>query len=194
MFASDVVLGEKLNIERKAHFERDIVKYTKAGAAWCMAQHQDTLNRLTEASKIADNYISESGIKINETHIEPGSKCGVIYAGAVQGNFQEVLKKYNLKLSWLKIGMIHPLPEERIKKFLKNMDRVLVLEELDPLIEAEVMRLAFLLNKKIDILGKFDKTLSLIGNYSFKKIKKGFKWAGIKKPVIATIGDSTLFF
>jgi len=173
--ASDVVLGEKLNIKRKAHFERDIVKYTKAGAAWCMAQHQDTLNRLTEASKIADNYISESGIKINKTHIEAGSKCGVIYAGAVQGNFQEALKRYNLKLSWLKIGMVHPLPEERIKKFLEKVDRVLILEELDPLIEAEVMRFAFLINKKIDILGKFDKTLSLIGNYSFKKIKKGLE-------------------
>jgi len=285
--ASDVVLGEKLNIKREAHFERDIVKYTKAGAAWCMAQHQDTLNRLTEASKIAENYISESGIKINEIHIEAGSKCGVIYAGAVQGNFQEVLKRYNLKLSWLKIGMVHPLPEERIKEFLKNIDRVLILEELDPLIEAEVMRIAYLLNREVEILGKFDKTLSLIGNYSFKKIKnalevllktklesgqdpkilerakklevkrptsfcigcphrgtyfalnkaiknlkykkdeiiitgdigctilgmskpfescwtevamgasiglaQGFKWAGIKKPVIATIGDSTFF-
>jgi len=173
--ASDVVLGNKLSIERKAHFERDIAKYTKAGAAWCMAQHQDTLNRLNEAFKIADNYISESGIKINETHIEKDSRYGVIYAGAVQGNFQEILKRYNLKLSWLKIGMIHPLPEERIKKFLETVDRVLILEELDPLIEAEVVRLAFLMNKKIDILGKLDKTLPVIGCYSFKKIKKGLE-------------------
>ena len=172
--ASDVEIGKKLKLEkREAHFERDIVKYTKAGAAWCMAQHQDTLNRLAEASKIADNYISESGIKINETHIEKDSRYGVIYAGAVQGNFQEILKRYNLKLSWLKIGMIHPLPEERIKKFLETVDRVLILEELDPLIETEVMRLAFLMNKKIDILGKLDKTLPVIGSYSFKKIKKG---------------------
>ncbi|MEA1939357.1 MAG: thiamine pyrophosphate-dependent enzyme [Candidatus Caldatribacteriota bacterium] len=285
--ASDVMLGEKLNIKRKAHFERDIVKYTKAGAVWCMAQHQDTLNRLVGASKIVDNYISESGIKINETHIVQRSKCGVIYAGAVQGNFKEVLKRYDIKLSWLKIGMVHPLPEERIKKFLETVDRVLILEELDPLIETEVMRLAFLMNKKIAILGKFDKILPLIGNYSFEKIKnalevllktklesgqnpkilerakelevkrptsfcigcphrgtyfalnkavknlkykkdeiiitgdigctilgmnkpfescwtevamgasigiaQGFKWAGIKKPVIATIGDSTFF-
>jgi len=286
--ASDVEIGKKLKLEkREAHFERDIAKYTKAGAAWCMAQHQDALGRLAEASKISDFYITESGIKVNETHFEDGSKQGVIYSGAVEGNFKEALKKYNLKLSWLKIGMVHPLPEERIKKFLKKVDRVLVLEELDPLVEAEVMRIACLLNKKVEILGKFDKSLSLIGNYSFKKIKsaleillktrlesgqdskilerakelevkrsnsfcigcphrgtyfalnkaiknlkykkdeiiitgdigctilgvskpfescwtevamgasiglaQGFKWAGIKKPVIATIGDSTFF-
>jgi indolepyruvate ferredoxin oxidoreductase alpha subunit len=286
--ASDVEIGKKLKLEkREAHFERDITKYTKAGAAWCMAQHQDVLGRLAKASIISDSYITESGIKVNETHFEGGSKQGVIYAGAVEGNFKEVSKKYNLKLSWLKIGMVHPLPEERIKKFLEKVDRVLVLEELDPLVEAEVIRVAYPLNKKVEILGKFDKTLSLIGNYSFKKIKKsleillktklesgqdpkilerakelevkrptsfcigcphrgtyfalnkaiknlkykkeeiiitgdigctilgiskpfescwtevamgasiglaqGFKWAGIKKPVIATIGDSTFF-
>ncbi|GAH77363.1 unnamed protein product, partial [marine sediment metagenome] len=116
-----------------------------------------------------------SGIKVNETHFEDGSKQGVIYAGAVEGNFREALKRYNLKLSWLKIGMFHPLPEERIKKFLEKVDRVLVLEELDPLIEAEVMRIAYPLNKKVKILGKHDKTLSLIGNYSFKKIKNALE-------------------
>jgi indolepyruvate ferredoxin oxidoreductase alpha subunit len=174
--ASDVEIGKKLKLEkREAHFERDIAKYTKAGATWCMAQHQDALNRLEEASRLCDSYITESGIKVNKTHFEDGSKQGVIYAGAVEGNFKEALKKYNLKPSWLKIGMVHPLPEERIKKFLEKVDRVLVLEELDPLIEAEVMRIAYILNKRVEILGKFDKTLSLIGNYSFKKIKNALE-------------------
>jgi len=286
--ASNVEIGKKLKLEkREAHFERDIVKYTKAGAAWCMAQHQDALGRLAKASKISDSYITESGIKVNETHFGDDNKYGVIYVGAVEGNFKEVLKKYNLKLSWLKIGMVHPLPEERIKEFLEKVERVLILEELDPLIEAEVMKIAFLINKKVEILGKFDKTLPLTGNYSFKNVKnaleallgvelepeqnskilekakelevkrptsfcigcphrgtyfalnkaiknlkykkeeiiitgdigctilgmskpfescwtevamgasiglaQGFKWAGIKKPVIATIGDSTFF-
>ena len=286
--ASDVGIGKKLKLEkREAHFERDIAKYTKAGATWCMAQHRDALSRLAKASKISDSYVTESGIKVNEIHFEGANKYGVIYAGAVEGNFKEALKKYNLKLSRLKIGMVHPLPENRIKEFLEKVDKVLVLEELDPLIEAEVMRIAFLINKKVEILGKFDKTLPLTGNYSFRKIKnaletllkvklepeqnseilkkaqklevkrptsfcigcphrgtyyainkaiknlkykkdeiiitgdigctilgmnkpfescwtevamgasiglaQGFKWAGIKKPVLATIGDSTFF-
>ena len=174
--ASDVEIGKKLKLEkREAHFERNIAKYTKAGAAWCMAQHQDALSRLAEASKISDSYVTESGIKVNETHFEDANKYGVIYAGAVEGNFKEALKKYNLKLSWLKIGMVHPLPEERIKEFLEKVDQVLILEELDPIIEAEAMRIASLINKKVKILGKFDKTLPLTGNYSFKKIKNGLE-------------------
>jgi len=174
--ASDVELGKKLKLERReAHFERDIAKYTKAGVTWCMAQHQDAHGRLAEASKICDSYVTESGIKVNETNFKDDNKYGVIYAGAVEGNFREALKRYHIKLSWLKIGMVHPLPEERIKKFLEKVDRVLVLEELDPLVEAEVMRIAYLLNKKVEILGKYNKTLSLIGNYSFKKIKNALE-------------------
>jgi indolepyruvate ferredoxin oxidoreductase alpha subunit len=174
--ASDVEIGRKLKLEkREAHFERDILKYTKAASTWCIAQHQDALTRLAEASKITDSYITESEIKVNETRFENVSKYGVIYAGAVQGNFKEALKRYNLKLSWLKIGMVHPLPEERIKEFLEKVDRALILEELDPLIEAEVMRIAFLINKKIEILGKFDKTLPLTGNYSFKNVKNALE-------------------
>ena len=174
--ASDVEIGRKLKFKkREAHFERDIVKYTKAASTWCMAQHQDSLTRLAEASKISDSYVTESGIKVNETHFENGSKQGVIYAGAVEGNFKEALKKYNLKLSWLKIGMVHPLPEGRIKEFLEKVERVLILEELDPLIEAELMRIASLADKKVEILGKYDKTFSLTGNYSFKKIKNALE-------------------
>lgn len=174
--ASDVETGKKLKLEkREAHFERDIAKYTKAGATWCMAQHQDALNRLVEAAKICDSYVTESGIKVNETHFEDGSKQGVIYAGAVEGNFKEALKRYNLKLSWLKIGMVHPLPEERIKEFLEKVDRVLILEELDPLIEAEVIRISSQIDKKVEILGKLDKTLPLVGDYSFKKVTKALE-------------------
>jgi len=105
--------------------------------------------------------------------LEQGSQCGIIYAGAVQGNFQEILKKYNLNLSWLKIGMVHPLPEKRIKDFLEIHNRILILEELDPLIEKEVVRIAYSMNKKISILGKLSNTLPMMSTYSFKTIKKG---------------------
>jgi len=174
--ASDIEIGRKLKFKKRgARFERDIVKYTKAASTWCIAQHQDALNRLVEASTIADHYITESGIKVNETHFEDGSKYGIIYAGAVEGNFKEALKRYDLKFSWLKIGMVHPLPEKRIEEFLEKVDRVLILEELDPFIEAEIMRIIFLINKKVEIFGKFNKTLPLTGSYSFKNVKNALE-------------------
>lgn len=173
--ASDVEISKKMTIEkRETYFKHDITKYTKAGAALCMAQHRDALDRLAESLKIGDSYITESGIKVNETHFA-NTKYGVIYSGAVEGTLREVLRRFPIEISWLKIGLVHPLPEDRIKEFLKTVDRLLVLEELEPLIETEVMRLAFQIGKKVEIMGKLDKTLSLIGDYSFTDIKKGLE-------------------
>ncbi|MEA1964931.1 MAG: thiamine pyrophosphate-dependent enzyme [Candidatus Aerophobetes bacterium] len=160
--ASNVEIGKRVKLKREAHFERNISKYTKPKASWCMNQHQDSLTRLTRASKIVDS-------KVNKMHLE--EEYGVIASGAAWENFQEAVNRYNLKLSWLKIGIVNPLPEEKIKEFLKEIDRLLVLEELEPFIEEEVMRISFLSGKKIDILGKFDGTLSKMGNYSFKEVK-----------------------
>lgn len=183
--ASDVEIGKKEKIEkREAYFEQDIAKYTKAGAAICMTQHRDALERLAESLKIVDSYLTESGIKINESHLSP-NRYGVIYGGAVEGTLLEVLRRFNLEISWLKIGLIHPLPEEKIKEFLTNVDRVLILEELEPLIETEVMRIAFQINKKVDIIGKLDKTFSVSGNYSFIDIKKGLESLINKKLKVA---------
>ncbi|MDD3632161.1 MAG: thiamine pyrophosphate-dependent enzyme [Atribacterota bacterium] len=163
--------------KREAHFERNIPKYTKAASAWCMAQHQDALNRLTHALETIESKNYNKKYRINEIHFEPESKYGVIYGGAVQGNFLEVLNRYNIKISRLKIGMVHPLPESLIKEFLenKNIERILILEELDPIIESEIYRIAFLLNKKVEILGKLNNTLPYTGSYSFVLIKKALE-------------------
>ena len=173
--ASDIIIGKKAELEkREAYFEQDIAKYTKAGAVLCMTQHRDALSRLSQSLDIADSYVTESGIRINETHLT-NSKYGVIYAGAVEGTFREVLRRFSIDVSWLKIGMVHPLPEERIKEFLKTVDRVLILEELEPLVETEIMRIAHQIGRKVDIIGKLDKTFSVIGDYSFTDIKKGME-------------------
>ena len=40
--------------------------------------------------------------------------------------------------SILKLGMVYPLPQNMIRKFAEQMERVIVLEELDPFIEHQV--------------------------------------------------------
>jgi len=175
--ASDVETGEKLSFKnREAFLEKDITRYTKAASSWCISQHQDALLRLTKALEYVEKYISEYRIKVNEMFLNQVNKEGIIYTGAVEGNFKEVIKKYNLKISWLKIGLVHPLPEERIKKFLEKVDKVLILEELDPFVETEVRRIASLMKKPVDIWGKLNKDfLPVVGGYSFKHIKKALE-------------------
>ena len=53
----------------------------------------------------------------------------------------EALQELKLNLPVLKLGFFYPLPEEKIKNFIKNLKKVLVVEELEPYLEKEVQRI-----------------------------------------------------
>lgn len=66
--------------------------------------------------------------KIEDNH----SKTGVICAGIVYQYAKEALGD---TVSYLKLGMVNPLPAELIKKFAATVDKLYVIEELDDVIE-----------------------------------------------------------
>jgi len=167
--ASDVQFGENISKDKNSSFlKRDVAKYSKAKASFCMNQHQEALNRLEKARDIVD-----SELKIDKVHY--GEKSGVIVSGSPWMNLQEAISEYNLDISWLKLGMIYPFPQEKIKSFLDRMDKILILEELDPFIEEEVLKIIGQYGKKIKVMGKLDHTLPKVGSYSFDMVKKALE-------------------
>ena len=69
--------------------------------------------------------------EINQTE-DNQSKIGVIAAGAVYQYAKEALGD---TVSYLKLGMVNPLPVELIEKFASSVDQLYVIEELDDVIE-----------------------------------------------------------
>lgn len=49
--------------------------------------------------------------------------------------FQYAREVFGSRYSILKLGMIYPMPVEKIRRFADSVDRVIVIEELDPIIE-----------------------------------------------------------
>jgi len=71
----------------------------------------------------------------------PGNKMeindpsvGVISAGAAYMYTKEVFPKW----SYLKLGMVWPLPKKMIAEFFKKVKKVIIVEELDPFLETEI--------------------------------------------------------
>jgi indolepyruvate ferredoxin oxidoreductase alpha subunit len=62
------------------------------------------------------------------------SSLGIITAGVAYQYAREVFPDASI----LKLGMVYPLPTELILKFSNMVDKVIVLEELDPFIEEQV--------------------------------------------------------
>ncbi|MBQ8942600.1 MAG: indolepyruvate ferredoxin oxidoreductase subunit alpha [Firmicutes bacterium] len=64
----------------------------------------------------------------------------------------------------LKLGMVNPLPVEKIKNFAKSVDKVIVIEELDPIIETHCKNIG------VEVTGK--ELFSLLGEFSQSVVAK----------------------
>ncbi len=70
-----------------------------------------------------------------ENRIEPGEgKRGFICAGVAYNYVKEAFPSAPV----LKLGMVWPLPEEKIRAFAAGLDELVVVEELDPFLETHI--------------------------------------------------------
>ena len=76
-------------------------------------------------------------------------------------SYQYAREVFGEQASILKLGMIYPLPEKKILDFASKMDRVIVLEELDPIIENHCKQLGIKVSGKdiFPICGEFSQNL-----------------------------------
>ena len=105
-----------------------------------------------------------------------GAKIGVIAAGTSYLYAKEALGD---KASYLKLGMVYPLPEKLIRDFANSVDELWCIEELDPVIENFIRTLG------IKVKGK--ENFTLLGEYSQNMIKATV--LGEKREVVAPIGN-----
>ena len=108
---------------------------------------------LLEKIKEIEKFSEKSKIN-NSSGMASRREIGVIASGISYLYAMEALKELDLKLPVLKIGFFYPLPEEKIKNFVKKLKKVLVVEELEPYLEKEVERLAKEVNCKLEVSGK----------------------------------------
>ncbi len=78
--------------------------------------------------------------------------------------YQYAKEVFGSRASILKLGMINPLPVQKIKDFAAKVDKLLVIEELDPIIENHCRQLGLAVNGKA--------VLPLVDEFSQRVIAK----------------------
>jgi indolepyruvate ferredoxin oxidoreductase alpha subunit len=81
---------------------------------------------------------AEEEFPYNEMEINDPS-VGFISAGVTCLYTKEIFPQY----SFLKLGMVWPLPRKLIKEFFKRVKKVIVVEELDPFLETEIRAMGY---------------------------------------------------
>lgn len=87
--------------------------------------------------------------------VEMGDRSlGLVTGGVAYQYAREVFKEASI----LKLGMTYPLPKEMIQDFAAQVDRLIVLEELDPFIEEEIRLMGLKVEGKgiFPICGEFN--------------------------------------
>lgn len=96
--------------------------------------------------------------------IEEGSdnSVGIITSST---SYQYVKEVCGDKYPVLKLGMINPLPEKKIKDFAAKVEKLVVVEELDPYIETYVRSIGLTVTgkDKFSILGELSQNLVAVG-------------------------------
>ena len=98
------------------------------------------------------------GDELNRTEMASDRSLGIITSGTC---YQYVKELYGDSVSVLKLGMVYPLPEKLILDFAASVDRVVVIEELDPFIENHCKALGLKVDGKnlFPICGEFSQSL-----------------------------------
>lgn len=121
---SIVELEERDEVGLK-EYKKDIKKYVMMPAN-AKGRHVFVEER-EEALKEAANFSPLNRVEYND------KKVGVVTAGGVYQYIKEATD-----YSVLKLGMVYPLPLDTIREFAKNVDKLIVAEELEPFIENQL--------------------------------------------------------
>ena len=147
---SPVVLSERLNFEKKP-YRKDVMKNVMmpAMARGAHIKVEELLKKLTEW---ADTTAFEWGIN---KKIMFDRKIGVIAAGSCYVYAREALGE---NASYLKLGIVNPLPVKAIQAFASEVETLYVIEELDDIIETHCIKLGLKVigKEKFSFLGEFN--------------------------------------
>ncbi|MBL7100366.1 MAG: indolepyruvate ferredoxin oxidoreductase subunit alpha [Nanoarchaeota archaeon] len=133
------------------------------------------LKKHTELHGLLDkirSYVEKT--KINQVvNKNAKSKLGIVANGVTFHYVMEALKSLKLKVPVLKLGLAWPFPNNQVKSFIKGLGNVLVVEELEPILEDEITRLAKEVNPKLKISGK--DLMSFSGEYKTEMVEYALK-------------------
>ena len=120
-----------------------------------------------ERTKKLQEYAETSPLN----RVEMGGKAlGIITAST---SYQYVREVFGQEVSVLKLGMTNPLPEKLIRDFAAQVERLVVVEELDPVIEQQVRAMGLEVSGRDMLPGIDEFSQNLIAKAFGKEVPAG---------------------
>jgi len=124
-----VEIGEREQLDRPSGFVRDVRKYVMI-PAHAQQRHRIVEERLENLKR----YSEQTPVQVMEIN---DNKLGIITSGISYQYCKEVMPDASI----LKLGMTNPIPQNLIREFASKVEKLYVVEELDPYLENQIREL-----------------------------------------------------
>ncbi len=174
-----IKIGKIKKGNKKAEFVKNLDKYYNLPPK-IVQMHENIVKKIQNIQAVFEEH------EINKIINEDSSKeLGIITSGVSFNYVMDAMNDLGIELPVLKLGTTYPLPENKIRKFIKDLKSLLIVEELEPVLEMEIEALAKDVNADLKILGKIErdgeKYLPVAGEYRTELVERALSRATGKK-------------
>lgn len=158
---------------KTAKHENAAEGFVKDTSKWVIFPRTSYLNHLKIEERNRQLKDALSDYRYNS--IEKGEgRLGIVASGVSYAYAREAMQTDGICAPIMKIATAHPFPERLAVEFLKELDEVLVYEELDPVIEKELTYVCYKYGLNVKIKGKLTGTVPDAGENSTDAARKIF--------------------
>jgi len=136
-----VELSPKAEAKKIGHFDKDVARFVNI-PAYAKQNRVRLLDLYAKAQELSE--------KSPHNFIEGSGDIGIITSGVSYTYVREFVKGASI----IKLGFTNPLPEKKIADFIKGKKFVIVVEELEPFLEDQILRICAQNGFNVPVYGK----------------------------------------
>jgi indolepyruvate ferredoxin oxidoreductase alpha subunit len=172
-------------ISSNEEFVRDTERFVMVPRN-ALVMHDELLKKMKKALQISEDS------PFNKIIRKESKEIGIITSGNPFNYAYEAIERLGLKSSILKLGMSFPLPIQQILDFIKDLKKVIVVEELEPILENEIRSICSSLNQKPIIFGKLTDNFPRSREFSTNIVMSGLSKSLSLKSIPESIDHSQI--
>ena len=152
---------------KRGHFNKDPSKYVPvpAFAGDMHVRLWDKINKIEEITNKSDLN--------REIELADDKKYAIIASSSAYNYAHDVCKFNDLDINILKLGFSYPFPKDKVAGFLKDIDEVFIVEEVDPIIEKDTLSVVGSERLNVTVHGKLDGTFPLFHEFNSDVVADG---------------------
>ena len=151
----------------RGHLKKDPSKYVPV-PAFAGDMHVRLWDKIHKIEELTNKSKYNTEIELSGE-----KKYGLIASSSAYNYAHDVCKFNDLDINILKLGFSYPFPQEKVAEFLKDLDEVFVVEEVDPIIERDVLSCIGAKKLNVTVHGKLDGTFPLYHEFNSDVVSEG---------------------